>query len=173
MNWRVSAAATALCILGPLASSTLAQTPPDQQALDRYQQSLDSLVPALLAELATPGAAVALIRNGEVALARGYGWADREQRQRVTTSTLFNVGSISKTVAAWGLLKLVENGQLDLEVPVETYLTRWHLPPSEFDHDAVTLERLLSHTAGLRLHGYPGFEPDEPLPSVEQSLSGN
>ena len=57
-------------------------------------------------------------------------------------------------------------------VPVERYLTRWHLPESEFDPDGVTLERLLSHTAGLSLHGYPGFQPGEELPTGEESLSG-
>jgi len=141
--------------------------------LDRFQASLDSLVPALLEELATPGAAVALFRDGKVVLAKGYGWANREKHERVTRSTMFNIGSISKTHAAWGLLTLVEAGKLDLDTPVEHYLTRWHLPPSEFDHNKVTLRRLLSHTAGLRLHGYPGFNPDEPLPTIEESLSGN
>ena len=145
---------------------------PNQVALDRYQRSLDSLVPQLLAELATPGAAVAMIRDGKVVLAQGYGYADREQGELVTSETLFNIGSISKTVAAWGLLSLVEAGKLDLDAPVERYLTRWHLPPSEFDHDDVTLRRLLSHTAGLRLHGYPGFHPDSQLPILERSLAG-
>ena len=157
--------------LGVSAQPGAAQTP-DQSAVHRYQQSLDSLVPAILEELATPGAAVALLRDGKVVLAKGYGWADRERRQPVTTATLFNIGSISKTVAAWGLLKLVEEGKLDLDAAVETYLTRWHLPPSEFDHDKVTLRRLLSHTAGLRLHGYPGFDPSQKLPTIEESLSG-
>lgn len=156
---------------GGLARSGAAQTPA-MAAVDRYQLSLDSLVPAILEELATPGAAVALLRDGKVALAKGYGWADREQRKPVTTATLFNIGSISKTVAAWGLVKLVQEGKLDLDAPVERYLTRWHLPPSEFDHDKVTLRRLLSHTAGLRLHGYPGFAPSERLPTIEESLAG-
>jgi len=149
-----------------------AQNPTRQADLDRYQASLDSLVPALLEELATPGAAVALFCDGKVVLAKGYGWANREMRQPVTRETLFNIGSISKTHAAWGLLRLVEDRKLDLDAPVERYLTRWHLPPSAFNHDGVTLRRLLSHTAGLRLHGYPGFDPGQPLPTIEESLSG-
>lgn len=155
-----------------LSAATSSAQMADPAALDRYQRSLDSLVPALLDELATPGAAVALIRGGKVALAKGYGWADGERQVAVTAQTLFNIGSISKTVAAWGLLRLVEEGKLDLDAPVERYLTRWHLPPSDFDHDGVTLRRLLSHTAGLRLHGYPGFDPSQQLPSIEASLSG-
>jgi CubicO group peptidase (beta-lactamase class C family) len=70
-------------------------------------------------------------------------------------------------------MRLVENGQLDLDAPVEQYLTRWHLPPSSFDASGVTVRRLLSHSAGLSLHGYPGLSPDLKLPSLEESLSGN
>ena len=167
------AATVAMILLAAAPAGLVAQEPSRQAELDRFQASLDSLVPALLDELSTPGAAVAVLRDGQVALAKGYGWANREKRQPVTTSTLFNIGSISKTHAAWGLLRLVEDGKLDLDTPVEHYLTRWHLPPSAFDHDKVTLRRLLSHTAGLRLHGYPGFKPDESLPTIEESLSGN
>jgi CubicO group peptidase (beta-lactamase class C family) len=155
------------------ASSVAAQSPSRQADLDRFQASLDSLVPALLEELATPGASVALLRDGKVVLARGYGWANREKKQPVTRETLFNIGSISKTHAAWGLMKLVQDGKIDLDAPVERYLTRWHLPASSFNHDSVTLRRLLSHTAGLRLHGYPGWNPDQPLPTIEASLNGN
>lgn len=163
---------TLFLLAAAVPSGAVAQTPSREADLDRYQASLDSLVPALLEELATPGAAVALFRDGKVVLAKGYGWANREKRQPVTRETLFNIGSISKTHAAWGLLRLVEEGKLDLDAPVDRHLTRWHLPPSTFNHDGVTLRRLLSHTAGLSLHGYPGFEPGEHLPTIEESLSG-
>ena len=90
----------------------------------------------------------------------------------VNQDTLFQVGSLSKWIAAWGVMKLVEDGALDLDAPVSTYLTRWQLPESEFDNDGVTVRRLLSHTAGLTDGlGYAGFEPEKPLPSIEQSLT--
>jgi CubicO group peptidase (beta-lactamase class C family) len=66
----------------------------------------------------------------------------------------------------------VQEGKLDLDAPVDRYLTRWRLPQSEFNREGVTLRRLLSHTAGLSLSGYPGFQPGEPLPTIEESLSG-
>jgi CubicO group peptidase (beta-lactamase class C family) len=163
---------TTVALLAGVAFPAAGQAPSRTADLDRYQASLDSLVPALLQELGTPGAAVALLRDGKVALANGYGWADREKRRPVTRETLFNIGSISKTHAAWGLLRLVQDGKLDLDAPVERYLTRWHLPRSGFNHDGVTLRRLLSHTAGLRLHGYPGFDPGQRLPTIEESLNG-
>jgi CubicO group peptidase (beta-lactamase class C family) len=137
-----------------------------------FGRKLDALVPPLLRESVVPGAAVALIQGGEVVFKKGYGYSNLETRKPVTTQTGFNVGSISKTVAAWGVMRLVEEGKLDLDVPVENYLTRWHLPDSDFDKSGVTVRRLLSHTAGLSLHGYPGFGPKDKLPTIEQSLSG-
>lgn len=138
----------------------------------KFSQTLDSIVPKLLQENLVPGAAVALIQNGEVVFKKGYGYSDLEKKQPVTPQTGFNIGSISKTVAAWGVMRLIDLGKLDLDVPIEKYLKRWHLPESEFNNDGVTLRRLLSHTAGLSLHGYPGFGPEDKLPSVEESLSG-
>ena len=117
---------------------------------------------------AAPTAAAAPARTEP----RGYGFADVAQSIPVTPTTGFNVGSISKTIAAWGVMTLVERGELGLDTPVDTYLTRWHLPESTFDERGVTIRRLLSHTAGLSLHGYPGWGPDDPLPTLEESLSG-
>jgi CubicO group peptidase (beta-lactamase class C family) len=145
------------------------------QAVDQSKaivDKLDELVPQLLKENDVPGAAVALVRDGEVAWSAGYGLADRERGVPVTADTVFQVASISKPVTAWGVMRLVESGQLELDAPVEQYLTRWHLPPSSYDAGGVTIRRLLSHTAGLSLGGYPGISPDQPLPTLEESLSG-
>ena len=141
-------------------------------SLDGFEAELASLVPRLLDAYAVPGAAIGVIENGEVWQAVTFGFADRETERPVTRDTAFNIGSISKTVAAWGVMRLVEQGQLDLDAPASRHLTRWQLPRSEFDHDGVTIRRLLSHTAGLSLSGYPGFDPDQALPSVEESLAG-
>ncbi|MBL4620112.1 MAG: beta-lactamase family protein [Marinicaulis sp.] len=90
----------------------------------------------------------------------------------VDRDTLFQVGSLSKWIAAWGVMTLVDAGKLDLDEPVSSYLTRWQLPDSEFDNDDVTVRRLLSHTAGLTDGlGYAGFAPDGEIQSLEQSLT--
>jgi len=133
---------------------------------------VDSTTPRLLEEFAVPGAAVALIQRGEVAWMRGYGLADVESVQSVTPDTVFNVGSISKTVTAWGILRLVDRGKVDLDRPVQSYLKRWHLPSSSYDNDGVTVRRLLSHTSGVSAHDYRGSDPNGPLPPIEDSLSG-
>lgn len=90
----------------------------------------------------------------------------------VDADTLFPVASVSKWVTAWGVLDRVEVGAIALDTPVSRYLTRWSLPASPFDNDGATVRRLLSHTAGLTDGlGYLGFAADEPLQSLEQSLT--
>jgi CubicO group peptidase (beta-lactamase class C family) len=75
-------------------------------------------------------------------------------------------------VTAWGVLRLVEQGRIGLDEPVVGHLRRWCPPPSPFPADDITVRRLLSHTAGLSVHGYTGQTLDRPLPPIETSLSG-
>ncbi len=90
----------------------------------------------------------------------------------VDRNTVFQVASLSKWISAVGIMKLVEDGKLDLDAPVSKYLTRWQLPPSQFNNKEVTVRRLLSHTAGLTDGlGYSGFEAVTLAQSLEQSLT--
>jgi CubicO group peptidase (beta-lactamase class C family) len=130
-------------------------------------------VPSYLGQFSVPGGAVAVIEDGRVIMARGFGLADAGRRVPVTAATLFNIGSTSKSVSAWGAMRLTDEGKLGLDEPVDRRLTRWHLPKSTFAADGVTLRRLLSHTAGLSVSGYRGWGPDDIIPSLEQSLSGD
>jgi CubicO group peptidase (beta-lactamase class C family) len=125
-----------------------------------------------LADSTTPGLAVALVCHGRVAWAAGYGAADDAAGQPVTTATRFQAASVSKPVTAWGLLRLVEQGRIGLDEPVVGHLRRWRPPPSPYPADRITVRRLLSHTAGLSVHGYAGQTLDRPLPAIEASLSG-
>ncbi len=87
-------------------------------------------------------------------------------------NTVFQVSSLSKWISALGIMKLVEEGKLNLDTPVSRYLTRWQLPAGKFNNDEVTVRRLLSHTAGLTDGlGYSGFEEGTPVQPVEQSLT--
>jgi CubicO group peptidase (beta-lactamase class C family) len=143
-----------------------------QHDFNQLIDQLDQVIPRLLDKYKTTGAAIALIQNGEVVWMKGYGFADKEKGIKVTPNTVFQAASISKPVTAWAIMKLVEDGKLNLDAPVENYLTRWHLPSSEFDVNGVTIRRLLSHTAGLSLGGYPGYHPGDKIPTLEESLSG-
>lgn len=119
-----------------------------------------------------PGIAVAVIRDGKVASIQSIGYADLASKKPVTPETIFNVGSVSKLVSAWGFMQLAEKGLIKLDDPVDPFLTRWHLPDSEFDKSKVTLRRILSHTAGLSVHGYGGSDQGTKLLSLEESLNG-
>ena len=90
----------------------------------------------------------------------------------VDRDTLFPAASMSKWITAFGVMKLVEDGKVDLDRPVGDYLTRWQLPPGEFDNDGATVRRLLSHMAGLTDGlGYGDYEPHEEVPTLEASLA--
>jgi CubicO group peptidase (beta-lactamase class C family) len=90
----------------------------------------------------------------------------------VDRNTVFQVASLSKWISAFGIMKLVEDGNLDLDAPISKYLTRWQLPPSKFDNEKVTIRRLLSHTAGLTDGlGYSGFKTGTQVQTIEESLT--
>jgi len=114
-----------------------------------FKAELDRRMPRLLRHFGIPGVVIATVVNGAPSRTYAYGFADREHDRRMTVDTLFSVASISKSVTAWGILRLVEAGKLDLDAPAQRYLPRWPLPPSQFPSRSVTIRRLLSHTAGI------------------------
>lgn len=119
------------------------------------------------------GVSIAVIRNYEIEWAKGYGLADVATKRPVTVDTLFLAGSISKPVAAAGAMALVEQGKLKLDDDVNEYLKTWKVPENDFTKDQkVTLRRLLSHTAGLTVHGFPGYASTVDVPTVPQILDG-
>ncbi|WP_419950244.1 serine hydrolase domain-containing protein [Candidatus Palauibacter sp.] len=126
-----------------------------------------------MAELGVPGVSVAVLVDGEIAWARGYGLADVESGRPVTPNTLFQAASISKPVAALAALRLVEAGRVDLDGDVNAYLTSWRVPESWFTEQApVTLRGLLTHRAGLTVWGFPGYGPDDEVPDGPGILDG-
>ncbi len=130
-------------------------------------QAFAAAVEARLARESHGAYAFVLIEDGRK-VAESYG----SRGAPVDGQTLFQVASLSKWITAVGVMNLVEEGRLDLDAPVSAYLTRWRLPPSEFDNDAVTVRRLLSHTAGLTDGlGYAGFPWDGEAQPLEASLS--
>ncbi|WP_051971804.1 serine hydrolase [Massilia sp. 9096] len=125
---------------------------------------------AEMQRLHVPGVSVAVIRNGKVAWAKGYGVAYGDG-PAVTPATLFQAASISKPVSALGALRMADAHQLDLDADINSELTSWKLPPGPAGSHA-TLRQLLSHTAGTTVSGFPGYAPDAPLPTLVQVLDG-
>ncbi len=111
--------------------------------------------------------AIAVFENGKLAKESFH-----SNGKTVDRNTVFQVASLSKFVSAIGVMKLVQEGKLDLEAPASQYLTRWQFPEGNFDNNAVTIRRLLSHTAGLTDGlGYAGFEHTKDVQSLEASLT--
>lgn len=111
--------------------------------------------------------AMVLIENGKISKDFFY-----SIDQSINENSVFPVASISKWVTSFGVLKLVEQGKLDLDTPIDNYLTRWHLPESEFDNRKVSIRKLLSHSSGLVDDlGYSGFALDETVQTIEESLT--
>jgi len=142
---------------------------PPAQILKGAPASFPSLA-AEMQRLKVPGVSVAVIRNGDIAWAKGYGVVTAGGAP-VTPSTLFQAASISKPVSAMGAMALVQAGKLDLDADANTYLQGWKLR-GEKASDKATLRQLLSHTAGLGVHGFPGYAAGAPVPAVVQVLDG-
>ncbi|MFN2397918.1 MAG: serine hydrolase domain-containing protein [Gemmatimonadaceae bacterium] len=120
-----------------------------------------------------PGVSIAVVDRGKIAWARGYGVREFGAMIPVDTSTLFQAGSISKPVAAMGALALVEKGKLELDRPVNSVLVSWKVPENEFTKKKpVTLRGILTHSAGLTVHGFPGYAAGSDVPTLMQVLDG-
>ena len=119
------------------------------------------------------GVSITVIRNNQIEWAKGYGWADAAEKRPVTEKTLFQAASISKSLNGVGVVKLVQDGKLDLQTDVNQYLKSWKFPYDSISKGKpVTLAALLSHTAGLTIHGFPGYTRGDSIPSVQQILDG-
>jgi CubicO group peptidase (beta-lactamase class C family) len=126
-----------------------------------------------LKDLGIPGVSIAVISNGEIDWAKGYGIADSTENRPVTKETLFLAGSISKPIAATRIHQLVERGIVNLDSNVNKYLSSWKLPENEFtSNEKVTTRRILNHTAGLTVWGFPGYDKGDTIPTIPEILDG-
>lgn len=157
----------ALLTLGACSAADVATGAP----LDEFTDALNEDVPRLMRRYGVPGVAMAIIRDGEPAWSRAYGVADRETDTIMTVDTVCRTESISKSVTAWGVMRLVEDGLLDLQRPAESYLGGWELPDSPYDESALTGDHLLSNRSGLPLGtiGPPAeYAPETPRPTARE-----
>jgi len=114
-----------------------------------------------------PGAALALIKDGRIVLEKGYGFRDLATHAPITTTTLFNIGSISKSFTVLGVAQLVDQQQVELSTPVIRYIPDLRLSDPVIAQ-AVTLRQLLSHTSGL-----PADERwPHPVPPTREGIVG-
>jgi CubicO group peptidase (beta-lactamase class C family) len=139
---------------------------------DCFAVRLQADMPAVLASTRVPGAVVSYIKNGEVAWTKAFGVANLQAGTPMRPDMVFNHGSNGKIMTAWALMRLVEAGKVDLDAPANRYLKRWQIRSTKFDPNGVTPRRLLSHTAGLSVHGFADYEQGANLPSLVEVLEG-
>jgi CubicO group peptidase (beta-lactamase class C family) len=143
------------------------------QSPDR--QGLDSLtLQQVMERFKVPGVSIAVIRDFDIHWTKAYGVADAETGRPVQTDTLFQAASISKPVTAMAALRLVQDGRFSLDDDVNSLLTSWKVPESDFTRDRpVTPRALFSHTSGADDgFGFPGYDPSAPRPTVVQVIAG-
>jgi len=175
-----------MCVLPPCGQRLVAQTSSDvPRRIERIEKGLlppmivkgEPLVAMTLSDrmrhYKTPGVSIAVINDGRIEWARGYGVLEVGGKAPVTPETLFQAASNSKSLTAMVVLRLVEQGKLDLDRDVNKWLVSWKVPENEFTKDEkVTVRRLLSHTAGVSIPGFLGYPVDKALPSLRQILDG-
>lgn len=120
------------------------------------------------------GVSIALIDNYKVVWAKGYGWADSSAERKVDTNTLFIPGSLSKSINALAFLQLVEQKKLNLFDDINTQLKSWKFPYNSkiSGNKKISPINLLTHTAGLSVHGFYGYKNGDSLPDIYQILDG-
>ncbi|MEJ0005814.1 MAG: serine hydrolase [Steroidobacteraceae bacterium] len=173
---------TVASALGPVASGAA-----DSEARMRMEQVENQFIPSAradgnlvhptllkkrMAELHVPGLSIAVVRDGKIDWAKGYG-VIQAGGPPVTTDTLFQAASISKPVTALAVLRLADAGRINLDHQANEYLRNWKIPETSFTAKSkVTVSELLNHTAGINIEGFPGYLPGRPTPTLAQMLRG-
>ncbi|MEN9866309.1 MAG: hypothetical protein RL748_1899 [Pseudomonadota bacterium] len=134
---------------------------------------IDDVIQAEMQRRQIPGLSLAIVDGGKIVKVKSYGVIEKGSKKAVTPQTLFQAGSVSKPVAALALLHLVDQGKLSLDEDVNLKLKSWKVPESEYTQQKKTsLRTILSHSAGLTVHGFGGYAKGTPVPTLVQVLNG-
>ncbi len=136
-------------------------------------EQLDRLLPSVMRSRKIPGLSAVVVRGGAVVWAKTYGFADVANQVPVTTDTLFMLASVSKTVTATAMMRLVEDGEIVLDAPIDPYLP-FVVRNSSFPNIPITVRMLLTHTSSIAdgPYAYDNYvQGDSPIP-LETFLAG-
>lgn len=122
-------------------------------------------------QLDVKAVSIAVIKDYKIEWVRAYGYADVNEKREADSQTLFQAASISKSINSLAFMKLVQQDKLDLDKDINLYLKSWKFPYGG-GSKIITARQLLSHTGGLGVSGFPGYERGTALPSVIQILDG-
>lgn len=120
----------------------------------------------------SPAFSLVFINDGKIDCTYNYGYKNRDEGNAVTENTLFQAGSISKTVFATAVMRLVQKDKIDLDKDIREYSDTSFYKTYDNQNHVITLRQLLSHTAGLNLHGFAGYQYGQLIPSLDQILRG-
>lgn len=119
------------------------------------------------------GISIAVINNYKIEWIKSYGFADTAAKRKVTNETLFQSASIGKSINGFAWMKLVRDKKLNLHKDINTYLRSWQFLYDTASHGKkIGVGELLSHTAGLSVHGFDGYKWNDSLPTLLQILNG-
>ena len=151
----------------PLAAPGETVTPQGPQSLADLEAFLDGIMAAHMRTQHIAGATVCVVKDGRIFLAKGYGYANVKDKKPVLADrTLFRIASISKLFTWTAVMQLVEQGKLDLNADVNTYLRDVKVPATF--PQPITLTHLLTHTPGFEdMIGYTVRKPEELIPLGE------
>ena len=170
-----------LCVLGAMGQTTDGSAARRETVVEENLHYLTVIKgrpdPAMtladqMSRLHVPGVSIAVIRDKRIDWSKGYGVA-RLGGPSVSASTLLGAASMSKPVTAVAVLRLVQEGKIDLDADVNTYLKSWKIPANEYmKNHPVTVRELLSHTSGIGTHNGAIYDPDKGVPSMLEMLDG-
>ena len=168
----VSAITTPLAATTPLYAQHASTAQKDAGIPPVALDSLRAHIRRVMDSTKTPSIAVAVAKNGRIIWEEGFGFADVEHRTPATPTTLYSMASISKPITATGLMKLVEQGKIDLDRPANDYLGSAKITGLAGKASDATVRRVMSHTAGLPLH-YRFFYAGGSVtrPSMDEAIS--
>ena len=137
------------------------------------QDSLKFTLAERMSQYKVLGLSIAVIKDYKIEWVKAYGWADISENRAATTKTLFQAASLSKSLNGVGVLKLVQDKRLNLYDDINDYLTTWKFPYDSLSQNKkITTANLLSHTAGLTIHGFKGYAKSDKIPTLSEILDG-
>ncbi|HEY2945429.1 MAG TPA: serine hydrolase domain-containing protein, partial [Vicinamibacteria bacterium] len=160
-SWRNLAATLAVLLAAASGRPADVAPRPDYAAI---AERLSGLINEQLADKKLPAVSIALVDDQQIVWAQGFGYADPDVKRPATADTVYRVGSVSKLFTDIGMMRLAEQGQIDIDAPVTRYLPDFR-PKNPFPQaKPITLRMLTSHRAGLIREPPVGnyFVTDEP-----------
>jgi serine beta-lactamase-like protein LACTB len=139
---------------------------PSNPSTSQSVRAVEQFITDTMRILGAPGASICVVRGGQVVWSHAFGFADLEQNVPATTETRFRIGSVSKSLTSVAIGRLVQDGQLDLDSPVQRYAPRF--PVKRYP---ITVRQVAGHLAGIRHYLTNEFENREHYGTVNEGLT--